>query len=164
LTKIIDLHLGVDTLHPALSRLLKRGEIPMKIRWAINVVIVIALGLAAIWGVSLAAPAKSVYVVIELDQITDAAAFDALKKSMGPRAVVETQHADGRYLARSEDITSLDGDSPKAIVIIAFDNQAKAKAYYENTKEITAMRMKAAKSRAFIVTLCSERGSSLAGC
>ena len=136
----------------------------MTVRWAMNVVIAIGLGLAAFWGVSLAAPAQSVYVVIELDQITDADAFDVLKKSMGPRAVIETQYADGRYLARSEDITALDGDSPKAIVIIAFDNQAKAKAFYENTKEITAMRMKAAKSRAFVVTVCTERGSLLGGC
>ncbi len=131
----------------------------MKVRWAITLATAIGLGLAVIGGFSLAAPTRSVYVVIEFDKITDAATYDALKKSMAPQAVVETQLADGRYLARTENVIPLDGTPPKAIVIIAFDSEAKAKAFYENTKEITAMRMKAAESRSFIVRLCSERGN-----
>jgi uncharacterized protein (DUF1330 family) len=83
---------------------------------------------------------------------------------MGMQAVVETEMANGRYLARTEDVAALDGTPPKAVASIAFDNDAKAKAYYENTKEITAMRMKAAKSRAFVVQVCSERGKLLLSC
>ena len=76
----------------------------------------------------------------------------------------EAQFEDGRYLARTENVTGLDGTAPKAIIIIAFDNEAKAKAYYDSSKEITAMRMKATKSRAFIVSVCTEGGKLLPNC
>jgi uncharacterized protein (DUF1330 family) len=141
-----------------------RGSTSMKVRWATTFGTVIGLALGVIGGFALAAPTRSVYVVIELDQITDAATYDVLKKSMGMRAVVQTQMANGRYLARTEDVTALDGTPPKTIVIIAFDSEAKAKAYYENTKEITAMRLKAANSRAFIVGVCSEFGKLSSSC
>jgi uncharacterized protein (DUF1330 family) len=121
----------------------------------------LALGVIATRG--LAAPTRTVYVVIELDEITDADHYEALKK-MAPRGAVEAQFADGLYLARTENVTALDGTAPKAIVIIAFDNAAKAKAYYESSKEITAMRMKATKSRSFIVEICSERGKLVPNC
>ncbi len=136
----------------------------MKVRWAIIIAIGVGLGLGGVAGFSLAAPSKSAYLLIELDQITDAATFDALKHSMSMQAAVEAQMANGRYLARTEDIAALDGIPPKAVVIIAFDSEAKAKAYYENIKQITAMRVKAAKSRSFIVGVCSERGRLSTGC
>jgi uncharacterized protein (DUF1330 family) len=104
-----------------------------------------------------------VFVVIELDEITDAGHFDVLKK-MAARATVEAQYQDGRYLARTENVIALDGAAPKAIVIVAFDNEAKAKAYYDNSKEITAMRTKSTKSRAFIVDVCSEGGKLSQDC
>jgi uncharacterized protein (DUF1330 family) len=135
----------------------------MKLRLAITFG-AIGLMLGPIGGFGLAAPTRSAYVVIELDQITDTATYEALKQSMGMQAVVETEMANGRYLARTEDVAALDGTPPKAVALIAFDNDAKAKAYYENTKEMTAMRMKAAKSRAFLVQVCSERGKLLLNC
>ncbi len=135
----------------------------MKVYWMIVLAAAVGLGMGLIGGFGLAAPVRTALVVIELDQITDMAAYESLKKSMSMQAVVEAQFEDGRYLARSEDITALDGDAPKGIVIISFDTAAKAKAYYENTKEITAMRMKAAKSRAFIAGVCLDRGK-LASC
>jgi uncharacterized protein (DUF1330 family) len=128
----------------------------MKIGHAMAVAIALGLGLTILASYGFAAPTRKVYVVIELDEITDADHFEALKK-MGSQATVEVQVKDGRYLARTENVTALDGTPPKAIVIIAFDNEAKAKAYYDNSKEITAMRTKSTKSRAFIVDVCSER-------
>jgi len=135
----------------------------MRIRYAITLAVAIGLGLTVIATYGLAAPARKVYVVIEVDEIADADRFEALKK-MGPRAIVEAQFEDGRYLARTENVTGLDGTAPKAIIIIAFDNEAKAKAYYDSSKEITAMRMKATKSRAFIVSVCTEGGKLLPNC
>lgn len=135
----------------------------MRIWYPITLTVVIGLALTAIATYGLAAPTRKVYVVIELDEITDADHYEALKK-MGARGTIETQFEDGRYLARTENMTALDGTAPKAIVIIAFDNEAKAKAFYGSSKEITAMRMKATKSRAFIVDACSERGKLLPSC
>jgi|SRR6185437_2490937 uncharacterized protein (DUF1330 family) len=135
----------------------------MKIRYAITLAVAIGLGLTVIATYGLAAPARKVYIVIELNEITDAGQYEALKK-MGARATVEAQFEDGRYLARTENVTPLDGTAPKAIVVVAFDNEAKAKAFYDSSKEITAMRMKATKSRAFIVDVCTEGGKLLPDC
>jgi uncharacterized protein (DUF1330 family) len=123
----------------------------VRIQYAIALVIAFGLGLGAIASRGLAAQDKrTVYVVTDVNEITDADGFKALVK-MGPSSIVEVKYADGRYLARTENITALDGTAPKAFAIIAFDSVAKAKAYYDNMKQTTAMRMKATKSRSFIV-------------
>jgi uncharacterized protein (DUF1330 family) len=136
----------------------------MKMYWAMSLASTVGLALGGIAGSSLALPTRSVYVVTELEQITDPAAYDQLKKTMGPSAVVETQMADGRYLVRTEDIAALDGAAPKAISIISFNNEAKAKEYYENTKDVRGIRMKAANSRSFIIRVCSDRGRWVSNC
>jgi len=123
----------------------------VRIQYAKALVIAFGLGLGAIASRGLAAQDKrTVYVVTDVNEITDADGFKALVK-MGPSSIVEVKYADGRYLARTENITALDGTAPKAFAIIAFDSVAKAKAYYDNMKQTTAMRMKATKSRSFIV-------------
>jgi len=123
----------------------------VRIQYAIALVIAFGLGLGAIASRGLAAQDKrTVYVVTDVNEITDADGFKALVK-MGPSSIVEVKYADGRYLARTENITALDGTAPKAFAIIAFDSVAKAKAYYDNMKQTTAIRMKATKSRSFIV-------------
>jgi uncharacterized protein (DUF1330 family) len=125
--------------------------------------IAIGLGLGVIATRGLAAPTRTFYVVIEVDEITDADQFEALKK-IASRGVVDAKFADGRYLAHTSNVTALDGTAPKEIAIIAFDNEAKAKAFYDGSKEITALRMKATKSRSFIVEICSERGKLVPNC
>lgn len=135
----------------------------MKIRYAVTLAITIGLGLGVIATHGLGAPTRTFYVVIEVDEITDADQFEALKK-IASRGVVDAKFADGRYLARTSNVTALDGTAPKAIVIIAFQNEAKAKAYYDGSKEITALRMKATTSRAFIVEICSEGGKLVPNC
>jgi uncharacterized protein (DUF1330 family) len=123
----------------------------MKIQHTVAFAVAAALGLGAIAGRGLAAPPKApVYVVVDINEITDADAFkDVLK--MGPADIVEAKAADGRFIARTENVTPLDGTAPKGFVIIAFDNAKKAKLFYDNTKASNAMRMKATKSRAFLV-------------
>ena len=123
----------------------------MRIQYAVALVVAIGLGLGAIASRDLAAQGKrTVYVVIDVNEITDADGFKALVK-MGPSSIVEVKDEDGRYLARTENITALDGTAPKAFAIIAFDSVEKAKAYYDSMKQTTAMRIKATKSRSFIV-------------
>ena len=135
----------------------------MKIRYAVTLAIAIGLGLGVIATRGLAAPTRTFYVVIEVDEIRDADQFEALKK-IASRGVVDAKFADGRYLAHTSNVTALDGTAPKEIAIIAFDNEAKAKAFYDGSKEITALRMKATKSRSFIVEICSERGKLVPNC
>jgi len=123
----------------------------MRTRFAVVLVVAIGLGLGAIASRGLAAQAKPpVFVVVDVNEITDADGFKALLKT-GPANIVEVKGEDGRYLARTDNITALDGIAPKAIAIIAFDSVEKAKAYYDNMKSTTAKRIKATKSRAFIV-------------
>ena len=88
--------------------------------------------------------------LIEIDEITDADGYKAMTK-IGPANIVEVKHADGRYLARTDNLTALDGATPKGFVMIAFDSMDKANGFYQNSKEMIAMRIKSTKSRAFIV-------------
>ena len=116
---------------------------------ALAVAVGLSLGVIATW--SLAAQAKrTFYVVIEVDEITDADGYKAMTK-MGPANIVEVKHADGRYFVRTDNLAALDGVAPKRFVMIAFDSMDKANGLYQNTKEMTAMRIKATRSRAFIV-------------
>ena len=120
----------------------------MKIHYALAVATGLGLGAVAIRG--LHAQTKPVYVVMEINEIIDADGFKALIKTR-PAGVVEAKVLDGRYLARTDNITPLDGTAPKFFVIIAFDNVEKAKAYSDNMRETTAMRIKTTKSRSFLV-------------
>jgi len=140
------------------------GGIAMKIWHTTALVIGVGLGLGFVATHGFAAqPKRAVYVVIEANEITDAPRYEAMKKT-GPANIVEAKLVNGRYLARTENVTSLDGTAPKGIVIIAFDNAAKAKAYYDSTKEATAMRIEGTKSRAFLVEVCLVRGQLLPSC
>ncbi|MGB9043937.1 MAG: DUF1330 domain-containing protein [Pseudolabrys sp.] len=123
----------------------------MRIQHTIALAVVVGLGLGVIATRGLAAQAKrTFYVVIEVDEINDADGYKAMTK-IGPTNIVEVKHADGRYLVRTNNLVSLDGAPPKRFVMIAFDSMERANGFYQNTKEMTAMRIKATKSRAFIV-------------
>ena len=91
-----------------------------------------------------------VYVVTEIDEITDANGFEALGKADDATAI-EVQFEDGRYFVRTENVTALDGSAPKYFTFIAFDNIEKAKAFVDSTKATTALRTRVTKSRSFIV-------------
>jgi uncharacterized protein (DUF1330 family) len=136
----------------------------MNARWPVILGVTTILALGAMREVGSALPIRPVYLVVEINEIINTAEYEVLKKAMGPRAVVETQFANGRYLARTEDTVPLDGPAPRAIVIIAFDSESKAKSFYDATKEITALRLKASNSRSFIVGRCSEGGTLSSGC
>jgi len=109
-----------------------------------------AIGGAAIQGLQ-AQPKPPAYVVIPILKINDPAAFKAgvLDKANGAAMTA----AGGHYVIRSQNFTSLDGNPPERLIIIAFDSIEKAQAF-ENTeaqKEITAVRMKTTTSLSFIV-------------
>jgi len=124
----------------------------VKIQYALPLALSIGLGFGA--GASRVLHAREstppVYVVVEIDEITDANGFESLRQT-ADATVVEVQYEDGRYLARTEKVTALDGNAPKFFALIAFDNMTKAKGFYESMKNNTALRTKVSQSRAFIV-------------
>jgi len=117
----------------------------VKIHYALPLAIAIGFGFGAvaIQGLHARTTTPPVYVVVEIDEITDANTADA--------TAVEVQFEDGRYFARTENVTALDGSAPKFFALIAFDNMTKAKTFSESMKSNTALRTKATKSRSFIV-------------
>ena len=124
----------------------------MNIRYAAPLAVAIGLGFAAaaIGGLHARTTTPPVYVVVEVDEISDVNGFEALRQTAAATAV-EVQFEDGRYFARTENVTALDGSAPKFFAFIAFDNMTKAKAFYNSMKNSTALRTTATKSRAFIV-------------
>ena len=98
-----------------------------------------------------AATVKPVFVVTEIDEITDADGFKHTFQRKDVRAAVEAMAEDGRYIVRSDNAIGLDGPAPKSFVVVSFQNMKKAKSYSDAMKEFTAARIKTTKSRSFIV-------------
>ena len=119
---------------------------PLIVSFAVGLMV----GCGAIFGLQ-AAGVPPTYVVVEVNDIADMQAFKNEYVKVGPAAVAEAKMADGRYLVRTGDVTAVDGDPPKFFVVIAFQNIDKAKAYQASMKDLTAIRLKLTKSRAFMV-------------
>ena len=124
----------------------------MKTHYALPLAVTIGLGFGAvaIRGLHARTTTPPVYVVVEVDEITDANGFEALRQT-ADATVVEVQSEDGRYFARTENVTALDGSAPKFFALIAFDSMTKAKNFSDSMKNTTALRTRVAKSRSFIV-------------
>ena len=104
----------------------------------------------AIQGLHARTTTPPVYVVVEIDEITDAKGFEALGQAADATAI-EVQFEDGRYFVRTENVTAIDGSAPKFFTLIAFDNVTKAKTFVDSIKATTALRTRVTKSRSFIV-------------
>jgi uncharacterized protein (DUF1330 family) len=124
----------------------------VKTHYALPLAVTIGLGFGAvaIRGLDARTTTPPVYVVVEVDEITDANGFEALRQT-ADATVVEVQSEDGRYFARTENVTALDGSAPKFFAFIAFDNMTRAKTFIDGMKNTTALRTKVTKSRSFIV-------------
>jgi uncharacterized protein (DUF1330 family) len=129
----------------------------VKIQYALPLAIAIGLGFGAvaIRGLHARTTTPPVFVVVEIDEIIDADGFEALRQTAAATDV-EVQFEDGRYFARTENLTALDGSAPKFFAFIAFDNMTKAKAFYESMKNANALRTRITKSRSFIVEGTSQ--------
>ena len=73
----------------------------------------------AIRGLHARTTTPPVYVVVEIDGLTDANGFEALRQTAAATAV-EVQYEDGRYFASTENVTAIDGSAPKLFAFIAF--------------------------------------------
>jgi uncharacterized protein (DUF1330 family) len=95
----------------------------MKMRYGVAMVTFAAAVLvaAAVTGLR-AQPKPPVYVVIEVSEMLDAAAFG--------KAVSTAPTIEGRYIIRTEKVTALDGDAPPSrFVVLAFDTEEKFKVW-----------------------------------
>ena len=120
----------------------------MKIQYVLPLAVAIGLGFGA--GLHARTTTPPVYVVVEVDEITDANGFEALRQTAAATAV-EVQSEDGRYFASTENVIAVDGSAPKFFAFIAFNNMTKAKTFIDSMKNTTALRTSATKSRSFIV-------------
>ena len=116
---------------------------------AIALVAGVAVGGAVIQGLH-AQSAPPVYVVVNIDSVTDPEGFRAIPAKSGPETLAPFG---GKYIIRTEKITALDGTAPKRFVVIAFDSAEKAKAWKASasSKEVDAIRGKTTKSSQFVV-------------
>jgi uncharacterized protein (DUF1330 family) len=89
------------------------------------------------------------YVVIDVAKITDPVGYANIIAN-APAGLVPFG---GRYVIRSDKITTLSGPAPQRFVVIAFDSLDRAQRWSESApaKELAAARARLAKSRAFFV-------------
>ncbi len=87
------------------------------------------------------------YFIAEID-VNDSSAY---KTYVERNTAVVDAHG-GRFLVRGGKTTAMDGEPPKRIVVIAWENEDKARAWYTSAayKDIIPIRDKAAKFRGFI--------------
>ena len=114
------------------------GREPVKIQYALPLAVAIGLGFGAV-GLHARTSTPPVYLVVEIDEVTDATGFEALRQTADATAV-EVQFEDGRYFAPTEKVTALDGSAPKFFALIAFDSMTRAKAFNDSMKDNTALR------------------------
>jgi uncharacterized protein (DUF1330 family) len=108
-----------------------------------------ALGAAAVNGLQAQGKGPGAYAVIDISAIDNPDTF----KTLLPKTDASNAPFGGQNVIRTDNIIALDGTPPKRFIIISFDSIDKAKAWDQSAaqKEITAIRLKSTKSRAFIV-------------
>src|ERR1043166_3497078 len=102
--------------------------------------VVAALAVGALANGALHAQSKSLaYVVIDISETKDADAYIKAVSAAEPNA---TTSAGGRFVVRTNRPVALDGTPPNRFVIIAFDTDEKAKAWYASQaiKDVNAVR------------------------
>lgn len=88
------------------------------------------------------------YVIAEVD-VTDPETYKVYT-ALTPASIA--RHG-GRFLVRGGPCETLEGDSPKRIVVVEFDSVEAARRWYDSPDytEARAIRERAAESRLFIV-------------
>ena len=126
----------------------------MKTRHAVALAALAGIGIGAGAVQGLHAQAKPpAYVITEVGVI-DEATF----KEFSPKVAQTVQASGGKYLVRGGPVIALEGQAPKRVVVSTFDSVEKAQAWRNSAawKELTPLREKAVKTRAFIVEGVTE--------
>ena len=118
---------------------------PVFKRTIMTVAAIAATGLAI--ATALRAQSKApVYVIIDVAEMIDADAM--AKATAGAPKLPEG----GRYIVRTNKATQLDGGAaPSRFVIVEFNSEATMRAWKQEVKAIDEVRLKATKSRSFMV-------------
>jgi uncharacterized protein (DUF1330 family) len=126
----------------------------MRTRYKMVLAVLAGAGLGAGAIQALHAQAKApAYVITEVD-IIDQAAF----KEFSPQVAKTVEGAGGKYLTRGGKIVALEGEAPKRFVLSVFPSVEAAQAWRSSAawKELTPLREKAVKTRAFIAEGTTE--------
>ena len=118
----------------------------MKTRYTVALAMLAGVGVGGAAIQVLHAQAKPpAIVVIDISDITDPEGFKAVTQR--PTASTATVMQGGRYIARTSNVTALDGTTPKQFIIIAFDSAEKAQAWNNSPeqKKINEIRAKTTK-------------------
>jgi uncharacterized protein (DUF1330 family) len=118
----------------------------------------IALGLTLLTGVGIGATAiqglhaqakPPTYVVVAIRSISDADVY----KSVIEKAPAANGAFGGKFVIRTDKITSFDGTPPKRFILLAFDSPERAQAWHNSAaqKEVDALRLKSSDSLSFMV-------------
>ena len=119
----------------------------------------IALGLAMLAGVAIGATAVNglhaqgkspgAYAIIDISEVTKPDVFKTLLPKAGPAS----DAFGGKYIIRTDKITSLDGPPPKRFVVVGFESVEKAQAWNKSPaqQEVDKLRRQSTDSRVFIV-------------
>ena len=107
-----------------------------------------ALGAATIHAQTPTQPTRPAFYVAEFE-VTDAEGI----KPYSQQVEATFMPFSGRYVARGGKTVSLEGETPKRIVMIAFDSMEQARAWYDSPayRAIRPIRHKSATSRVYIV-------------
>jgi uncharacterized protein (DUF1330 family) len=119
----------------------------------------VAMGIALLVGAGIGAAAVQTlhaqgsaptYVVVAIRKVNDAAAY---KSEVVDKAGAAVKSGGGRYVVRTDKITSFDGTPPQRFILLSFDSTEKAQAWHDSqaTKEIDAARQKTTDSLSFMV-------------
>ena len=107
------------------------------------------LGAAAVSG--LYAQAKPLAYAITEVEIIDQTAFN----EFSPKVPATMAPFGGKYLVRGGKVAALpgEGEPPKRVIVSVFDSMEKAQAWRDSAawKDLTPLRVKAVKTRAYIV-------------
>jgi uncharacterized protein (DUF1330 family) len=109
----------------------------------------VAIGATAIQGLHAQAKPPT-YVVVAIRKVNDAATY---KTGVIDKAGPVIAAAGGRFVVRTDKITSFDGTPPQRFVLLAFDSPEKAQAWHDSAaeKDIDAVRLKTTDSLSFMV-------------
>src|SRR5262245_3385235 len=123
----------------------------MKTQYSVTLAMLAGFGLGAVAVQGLHAQATPpVYQVVEIEP----ANMDTYLKDYVPKAQAAIKAAGGKFLAAGGKTTTIEGEPPKARVVIQqWDSVEKIKAYRDSAafKELLPLRDKLGKFRSFVV-------------
>jgi uncharacterized protein (DUF1330 family) len=127
-------------------------EMAMKIDYRLGLMLIASAAFGATVVTGLNAQIKPpVYVIIDISELSDAAAFAKSAAAATPQDVASVG---GRYIIRSTNPVALDGSAPPSrFVVLTFSNEQQAKAWRDlpSTRQVTDTRLKVTRSRSFMV-------------